>query len=106
MKFLNFFYFCGSFLPPWIRIRIRIPNPDGSIDLIESGSNPDPGSEKLPETGVVLMRGNRKAKSGDYLQASMRVAPRLARSNAVSKPSPTFAPVMIITCNLKKVRLS
>ncbi len=26
MKFLNFFYFCGSFLPSWIRI--RIPNPD------------------------------------------------------------------------------
>jgi hypothetical protein len=22
------FYFCGSFLPSWIRIRIQIPNPD------------------------------------------------------------------------------
>jgi hypothetical protein len=28
MKFLNFFHFCGSFLPSWIWIRIRIPNPD------------------------------------------------------------------------------
>ncbi len=26
LKFLNFFYFCGSFLPFWIRI--RIPNTD------------------------------------------------------------------------------
>jgi hypothetical protein len=25
MKFLNVFYFCGSFLPSWIRIRIRNP---------------------------------------------------------------------------------
>jgi hypothetical protein len=25
---MNFFYFCGSFLPSWIRIRIRIPNTD------------------------------------------------------------------------------
>jgi hypothetical protein len=25
MKFLNFFYFCGSFLPSWIRIRIQNP---------------------------------------------------------------------------------
>jgi hypothetical protein len=25
MKFINFFYFCGSFLPSWIRIRIQ-PN--------------------------------------------------------------------------------
>jgi hypothetical protein len=32
MKFLNFFYFCGSFLPPGsgfrFRIRIQIRNPD------------------------------------------------------------------------------
>ncbi len=27
MKFLIFFYFCGSFLPSWIRIQIRIHNP-------------------------------------------------------------------------------
>ncbi len=29
MKFLNFFYFCGSFLPSWIHdpLRIRIRNP-------------------------------------------------------------------------------
>ncbi len=30
MKFLNFFYFCGSFLPSWIRIRIS--NPDSDTD--------------------------------------------------------------------------
>jgi hypothetical protein len=35
MKFLNFFYFCGSFLPSWIRI--RIPNPDSLTRL-----NPGP----------------------------------------------------------------
>ncbi len=27
-NFFFFFYLCGSFLPSWIRIRIRIPNPD------------------------------------------------------------------------------
>jgi hypothetical protein len=27
MKFLIYFYFCGSFLPSWIRIQIRIHNP-------------------------------------------------------------------------------
>ncbi len=44
-----FFYFCGSFLPFWIRIRIPNQDPDldsesgsGSTDPIESGSNPDP----------------------------------------------------------------
>jgi hypothetical protein len=52
MKFINFFYVCGSFLPSWIRIWIRIVNQDldpdcesgsgcGSRDPIESGSNPD-----------------------------------------------------------------
>jgi hypothetical protein len=48
MKFQNFFYFCGSFLPSLIPI--RIPNTDpkrdseygsGSTDLIASGSNRD-----------------------------------------------------------------
>ncbi len=28
MKLLNFFYFCGSFLPSWIRIRIPNTDPD------------------------------------------------------------------------------
>ncbi len=37
MNFFNFFYFCGSFLPSWIRI--RIPNPDpGTLTRL----NPDP----------------------------------------------------------------
>jgi hypothetical protein len=25
---MNFFYFCGSFLPSWIRIRIQVRDPD------------------------------------------------------------------------------
>ncbi len=28
MKFMNFFYACGSFFPSWIRIRIANPDPD------------------------------------------------------------------------------
>ncbi len=60
MKFLNFFYFCGSILPSWIWIWIPNSDTDRSTDLIESGSNPNPGSETF-----VLIRGNRKAKSGD-----------------------------------------
>ncbi len=39
MKFLNFFYFCRSFLPTWIRIRISNPDPD--TDPL-TWLNPDP----------------------------------------------------------------
>jgi hypothetical protein len=39
MKFLNFFYFCGSFLPSWIRT--RIPNTDPDPDSL-TRLNPDP----------------------------------------------------------------
>jgi hypothetical protein len=42
MKFLNFFYFCGSFLPSWIGIRFPIPDTDPLTHLIESELNPDP----------------------------------------------------------------
>jgi hypothetical protein len=41
MKFLNFSYFCGSFLPSWIRI--RIPNTD-----------PDPLTNRDPDTQPCL----------------------------------------------------
>jgi hypothetical protein len=34
MTFIYFFFFCGSFLPSWIRIRIHWPD----ADLIKSGS--------------------------------------------------------------------
>jgi hypothetical protein len=33
MKILDFFCFCGSFLPSWIRIRIRNLNADPDLDL-------------------------------------------------------------------------
>ncbi len=38
---MNFFYFCGSFLPSWIRIRIRIQitDPDPMVRL---NTDPDP----------------------------------------------------------------
>jgi hypothetical protein len=42
LKFLNFFYFCGSFLPSWIRMDPDYEYGSGSTDLIESGSNMDP----------------------------------------------------------------
>ena len=58
IKLLNFFYFCGSFLPSWIRIRILNTDPDSLTRL-----NPDPrihqpdrirspasGSATLPKT--------------------------------------------------------
>jgi hypothetical protein len=47
MKILGFFYFCGSFLPSWIRIRIRNlnadPDPATQINADPCGS----GSETL-----------------------------------------------------------
>jgi hypothetical protein len=50
MKILYFFYFCGSFLPSWIRIRIRNlnadPDPATQINADPCGS----GSETLPNS--------------------------------------------------------
>ncbi len=40
LKFLNFFYFCGSFLPAWIGIRIPNPGQDPG-KRFQSGSNQD-----------------------------------------------------------------
>jgi serine/threonine protein kinase len=37
MNFKKKFYFCGSFLPSWIRIRIPNPDPDTATQI-----NPDP----------------------------------------------------------------
>jgi hypothetical protein len=45
MKFLNVFYFYGSFLPSWIRTRIRIPNTD-----------PDPLTQLNPDPIVIRIR--------------------------------------------------
>jgi len=42
MKFLNFFYFSGSFLPSWIRIRIPNTDPD-----------PKPCTERIRYTPVL-----------------------------------------------------
>jgi hypothetical protein len=36
MKFWTFFYFCGSFLPSWIRIRIQ------QLKLMRIHADPDP----------------------------------------------------------------
>jgi hypothetical protein len=41
MKFKKISYFCGSFLPSWIRIRIRILNPDPDPAPL-ARLNPDP----------------------------------------------------------------
>jgi hypothetical protein len=42
---MNFFYFCGSFLPSWIRIRIQITDPDpdpmGRLNT-DPDTDPDP----------------------------------------------------------------
>ncbi len=38
---MNFFYFCESFLPSWIRIRILIPNTDPG-PLARLNTDPDP----------------------------------------------------------------
>ena len=45
---MNFFYFCGSFLPSWIRIRIQItdPDPDPMVRL-----NTDPIRIRIRNTG-------------------------------------------------------
>ncbi len=48
-----FFYFCGSFLPSWIRIRIPNPDPDPQTRL-----NPDP----------IRIRIHNPAKNNYYLK--------------------------------------
>jgi len=43
MKILYFFYFCGSFLPSWIRVRIRTLNADPDpATQINADPDPDP----------------------------------------------------------------
>jgi hypothetical protein len=68
---MNFFYFCGSFLPSWIRIRIRIqitdPDPDPRFEL---NTDPDPDPQPWSEghhfdpdsdpTGFDLLQKNLK----------------------------------------------
>jgi hypothetical protein len=48
---MNFFYFCGSFWPSWIRIRTRIqitdPDPDPMVRL-----NTDPIRIRIRNTGA------------------------------------------------------
>jgi hypothetical protein len=50
MKILYFFYFCGSFLPSWIRIRIRNLNkdPDPATQI-----NADPDTDPDPKPSVL-----------------------------------------------------
>jgi hypothetical protein len=45
IKFINFFYVCGSFLPSCIRSRMHIANPD-----------PDPGTPMNPEPIRIRIR--------------------------------------------------
>jgi hypothetical protein len=49
MKILDFFYFCGSFLPPWIRIRNLNADPDPATQIkadldpaTQINADPDP----------------------------------------------------------------
>ncbi len=44
-NFLIFFYFCGSFLSSWIRIRFRIRNPDYFTPLCADTPSPSRGRE-------------------------------------------------------------
>jgi hypothetical protein len=50
MNFKKKFYFCGSFLPSWIRIRIPNPYPDPL-----TRSNPDPIRIRIRNPGGRLM---------------------------------------------------
>jgi hypothetical protein len=42
MKILDFFYFCGSFLPSWIRIRNLNADPDPATQI---NADPDPATQ-------------------------------------------------------------
>jgi hypothetical protein len=56
MQFRNVFYFCGSFLPSWLRIRIRIQNMD---------PNPDPDTEYGSGSGSTTL-GNKVSDLDGY----------------------------------------
>ncbi len=47
-QFCTFFYFCGSFLPSWIRIRIPNPDPDPQTRL-----NTDPIRIRIHNPGIL-----------------------------------------------------
>ncbi len=65
MKFLHFFYFCGSFLPSWIRIWIHWP------DWIRIQSGSGSGSETL------LTRPQLRTAVGDTWQSPCPPPPPL-----------------------------
>jgi hypothetical protein len=72
MKFL-FSYFCGSFLPSWIRIWIRIPNMYPDPDPL-SCLNPDPIRIRISRSAnftVFLSTISRTAKDIEMLIESL-----------------------------------
>ncbi len=60
MKNLAFFYFCGSFLPSWIRIRIRNlnadPDPDPATQINADPCGSGSGSETLEKIPLFQKR--------------------------------------------------
>jgi hypothetical protein len=57
IKILSFFYFFGSFLPSWIRIRIRnlYADPDPAAQINADPSGYGSGSETLPGSVQIIM---------------------------------------------------
>jgi hypothetical protein len=58
MKICTFFYFCGSFLPSWIRIRNLNADPEPATQI-----NADPcGSGNGDGSGSTTLAGGRRVK--------------------------------------------
>jgi len=76
MKFSTFFYFCGSILPSWIRIRIRIcflnadPDQDPATQ-INADLDPDPQAWPLLQLRVAVLQD--KASGAMYILMEARL---------------------------------
>ncbi len=62
LQSMNFSYFCGSFLPSWIRIRIQITDPDPMVRL-----NTDPIRIRIRIRNPALWeKGRIRIRTSDY----------------------------------------
>ena len=91
MNFNKFFYFCGSFLPSWIRI--RIPNLDPQTRL-----NPDPIRIQIHNPGSFVHGGNSSQAGSkiltmsEYISSLLNLLKHMPRSPLTGqfKEKPTY----------------
>ncbi len=99
MKFLTFFYFCGSFLPFWVRIRIHITNPD-----LMTWLNPDP-IQLSYGSGAILTPPYYESGSNDLIESGSIPTVTTLFDSVTSLPPSTQICVLFCTLNAAQDRV-